>query len=259
MPPQTPFDTLTLDLSGAVAHLTLNRPPHNILTLASIQELSRALATLAADPRLKAIVLSANGRSFCAGVDVADHTPERVEPMIRAFSQLCAQLRTHPVPTIAVVRGRALGGGTELAIACDQVLAAASAQFGQPEITLGVFPPVAAAIFPRLIGYQQAARLVLTGEILSAAQATQLGLITQFVPDDELPIALERLLTQLSGLSAAVLRLTKRALLLGDDLGPARALPPIEDLYLTSLMATADAREGIQSFLDKRPPHWTDQ
>jgi cyclohexa-1,5-dienecarbonyl-CoA hydratase len=209
--------------------------------------------------RVKAVVLAANGKAFCAGVDVADHIPERVESMIQDFGGLFTRLRTFPVPTIAVVQGAALGGGTELAVACDMVLAAASARFGQPEIKLGVFPPLAAALFPRLIGYQQAARLLFSGEVIMAAEAAQLGMVTYTVADEELAEKLEQLLTQLRGLSAAALRMTKRALIYGADSGVRDALPLIEDLYLKDLMATADANEGIRAFMEKRQPTWKDQ
>jgi cyclohexa-1,5-dienecarbonyl-CoA hydratase len=249
---------ITLDITGGVARLTLNRPPLNILTLAIIRELAGALDTVAQETQLKAMVLAAKGKAFCAGVDVADHTPERTEPMIREFCALFTKLRTLPVPAIAVVQGAALGGGTELAVACDMVLAAASARFGQPEIKLGVFPPVAAALFPQLIGYQQAARLLFSGETITAGEAEQLGLVTFVAADDELETAQERLLAQLRGMSAAALRMTKRALLYGADLGVTRALPRIEDLYLKDLMATADAHEGVQSFIEKRQPVWRD-
>jgi cyclohexa-1,5-dienecarbonyl-CoA hydratase len=250
--------SITLDVTEGVAKVTLDRPPLNILTLAMIRQLAEALDTVAQLTRLKALVLAANGKAFCAGVDVTDHTPERTEPMIREFCALFTRLRTLPVPTIAVVRGAALGGGTELAVACDQVLAATSARFGQPEIKLGVFPPVAAALFPHLIGYQQAAHLLFSGEMITAGEAAQLGLVTSVAIDDELETALERILTQLRAMSAAALRLTKRALLYGADLGVARALPRIEDLYLHDLMATADAREGVQAFIEKRQPLWSD-
>ena len=249
---------VTLQINEGVARLTLNRPPLNILTLAGIRELAGVLDTVARQSRLKALVLAARGKAFCAGVDVADHTPERTGPMIREFCALFTQLRSLPVPAIAVVQGAALGGGTELAVACDMVLAAASARFGQPEIKLGVFPPIAAALFPQLIGYQQAARLLFSGETIPAGEAAQLGLVTTVVADDELESALERLLAQLRGLSAAALSITKRALLYGADLGAARALPEIADLYLRDLMATADAHEGVQSFLEKRQPAWRD-
>lgn len=252
-------DTITLDITDGVAFLRLNRSPLNILTLAMIRELKEKLEGLAEQISLKALVLAANGKAFCAGVDVADHLPERVEPMIRDFGALFSRLRAFPVPTIAVVQGAALGGGTELAVACDLVLAGTSARFGQPEIKLGVFPPIAAALFPHLIGYQQAARLLFSGETIPAAEAVQLGLITFAVADEEVMLKLEQLLNRFRGLSAAALRIAKLALLYGAEQGVERALPWIEDLYLKELMATTDASEGISAFMEKRQPTWTDR
>ncbi len=255
---QSMSGAITFGVTRGVANLTLNRPPLNILTLSIIEELIELLDFLAGQMDVKVVVLGANGKAFCAGVDVADHIPARVGPMIRDFGRLFTRLRTFPSPTVAVVQGAALGGGTELAVACDLVLAAASARFGQPEIKLGVFPPAAAALFPRLIGYQQAARLLFSGEIITAAEAAQLGLVTFTVADEELVAKLEQLLTQLRGMSAAALCMTKRALLYGAGAGVRDALPLIEDLYLNDLMATADANEGIQAFIEKRQPIWKD-
>jgi len=252
------YEFLRLERTESVGIITLDRPPLNVLTIAMNRELERALASLAADDHLKAVVLRAEGRAFCAGVDVADHTPERVDEMIHGFARLVTQLRTLAIPTIAVVQGAALGGGTELAMGCDITLAAASARFGQPEITLGVFPPIATALFPQRIGYQQAARLIFTGETVSAQEAARLGLVTEVAPDPDLTNHLSALLERLTGLSAVALRLAKRALLLGAD-GGVDALGAINQLYLAELMATSDAREGIQSFIAKRQPIWRNQ
>jgi cyclohexa-1,5-dienecarbonyl-CoA hydratase len=224
-----------------------------------IHELEVALDALAArEPAVKAVVLVGNEKAFCAGVDVADHTRERVETMIRSFARLFLRLRSMPLPTVAMVRGPALGGGIELALGCDLVLASSSARFGQPEIKLGVFPPIAAALFPHLIGYQQAARLLFTGEVISGEEAHRLGLVTHLASDDEILATLESLLARLRGVSGAALQMTKRALLMGADLGVLEALPPIENLYLGDLMSTADAQEGIVAFLEKRQPVWRD-
>jgi cyclohexa-1,5-dienecarbonyl-CoA hydratase len=247
---------VTLEIGADTATITLDRPPLNILTLTMIRELAAALEVVAGQPRLKAVALAASGKAFSAGVDVADHADDRVEPMIREFGELVARLRELPVPTIAVVQGRALGGGLEMAVACDLVLAAASTQLGQPEIKVGVFPPVAAALFPGLIGYQQAARLIFTGETIGAEEALRLGLVTWVVPDVELPAALAHLLDQLAGLSAAVLGIARRALRLGAETGAAEALTRIEDLYLYDLLRTEDAHEGVAAFLEKRRPAW---
>lgn len=256
---QTMFKFLRVEHTEGAAIITLARPPLNVLTIEMIGELNTALDEVSAENHLKAVVLRADGKAFCAGVDVADHAPERVDVMIRGFGQLFTQLRTLPVPTIAVIQGAALGGGTELAIGCDLVLAGVSARFGQPEIKLGVFPPIAAAYFPALIGYQQAARLLFTGETISADEAFRLRLVTEVIPDEDLAAHLDDLLARVGHMSAKSLRLAKRALRYGSDLGGTDALDAIESLYLSDLMATADAREGIQSFIEKRQPVWRDE
>ncbi len=253
------FACLRVETENDLATITLDRAPLNVLTIAMIHELDTALYDLAANKRLKAVALRAEGRAFCAGVDVADHGPDRVEEMIRGFNRLVVRLRAFPAPTVAIVHGAALGGGAELAIACDLVLAGASARFGQPEIKLGVFPPIAAAFFPRMMGHQQAARLLFTGASIPADEAARLRLVTMVAPDEELATSANDLLDQMRGLSAAALRLTKRALRYGADLGGSAALEPIEALYLTDLMATADATEGINAFIEKRQPVWRDE
>lgn len=256
---QPTFAFLRVDTTEDTATITLARPPLNVLTIEMIREFDAALDMVSANRHLKALVLRAEGKAFCAGVDVADHVPERVDTMIRGFGQLFTRLRSFPIPTIAVVQGAALGGGTELAIGCDIVLAGYSARFGQPEIKLGVFPPIAAAYFPHLLGYQQAARLIFTGATIFAEEAVRLRLVTEAAPDEELPARLDALLGQLRPLSASALRLAKRALLIGADHGVAAGLEPVETLYLTELMATSDASEGINAFMEKRPPAWRDE
>jgi cyclohexa-1,5-dienecarbonyl-CoA hydratase len=252
------FDFARLEESNGAARLTLDRPPLNILTIAMIAELDAALEAVEQAGVLRALVLAGAGKAFCAGVDVADHTSEHVEAMIRGFGALYRRLRALPIPTLAVVHGSALGGGTELALGCDLVIAGTSARFGQPEIKLGVFPPIAAAILPGLIGYQQAARIMLTGDTLTADEAARIGLITRAVPDEQLASAVERVLEGWQAMSPSSLRLAKRALQLGTQHGIAE-LESIEALYLYELMATADAREGIAAFIEKRQPVWQGQ
>jgi cyclohexa-1,5-dienecarbonyl-CoA hydratase len=254
----TTFESLRVESTDGVGRIRLARPPLNILNLAMVAELHEALLALAADQHLKAVVLEAEGKAFCAGVDVADHLPDRVERMITSFDQLVSALRALPVPTVAAVRGAALGGGMELVLGCDIVLAGSSARFGQSEIKLAVFPPIAAALLPSLVGSQQAARLILTGETIAADEAARIGLVTEVVADDALADALDTLLNQLRAQSAAVLRIAKRALLTSRDGDAIASLRSLEDLYLRDLMRTADSAEGLRAFMEKRQPVWRD-
>ena len=167
----------------------IDRPPVNVLDIATLDALNAALAEAASDRGLKVLVLSGAGRAFCAGVDVADHTEERVESMLQAFHGRMGRIMALEAPVIALVHGAALGGGCELALACDFVLASDDLKLGQPEIQLAVFPPVAAALLPRLIGRQNALDLVLTGRTISGEEAQRLGLVSHAWPADEFAAA----------------------------------------------------------------------
>jgi cyclohexa-1,5-dienecarbonyl-CoA hydratase len=247
---------LRLRREGAVAHLVLDRPPLNVLDLALLEELDRALAGLAADPGVKVMTLSGAGRGFCAGADVGDHLPGRVEEMLPLFRRVTERLLGLEFPTLAVVKSQVLGGGCELMLCCDMVLAADDALIGQPEIRLGVFPPVAAALLPGMVGRQRALEMVLTGRALTAAEAADWGLVSSVVARDELDGAAEEMARKLAGLSAPVLRLAKRAVLEAGQLPPREGLRHAEDLYLRELMLLEDPGEGLGAFLEKRPPRW---
>jgi cyclohexa-1,5-dienecarbonyl-CoA hydratase len=237
-----------------VGRLTLQRPPLNVLNIAMLREMESALEAAAQDSTLRALVLRAEGKMFSAGVDVADHTADKVGEMIPLFDRACQMLADFPAPTLAVVRGHALGGGCELALCCDLIAAAEGANFGQPEIKLATVAPIAALRLPSLIGYRRAAEMLFTGETVNAMEAARLGLINRAVPADELDYTVEQYLGKLRGLSAPALRLCKRALHLGAN-GWAN-LPAVERLYLDELMATEDAHEGVASFIEKRSPNW---
>jgi cyclohexa-1,5-dienecarbonyl-CoA hydratase len=179
--------------------------------------------------------------------------------MIRTFHGLCRTLLEFPVPTLARIHGNALGGGCEVALCCDLAVAGASARIGQPEIRLGVFPPVAAVLLPRRAGWHAAAGVVLWGGTFSAEAALQVGLVSEVVPDDRLASRVEELATRAAGLSTASLRLARTALRRGAEGTPAEALEAVERIYLDQLMPTRDATEGIRSFLEKRTPQWRDR
>ncbi|WP_052887608.1 enoyl-CoA hydratase/isomerase family protein [Thermogemmatispora carboxidivorans] len=187
-----------------VLWLILDRPPLNILTIATLDEITRALRVAAQKPPRLLVITGAGERAFSAGVDIRDHLDGREREMLRAVYDNCAafeQLRSQGIPTVALVQGYALGGGCELAALCDTVIAREDAVFGLPEVTLGVFPPVAAAYFPSLIGYQAAMRLILTGETLKASEAFRLGLVHQVLPARRFLSEAEELLVMLATLS----------------------------------------------------------
>ncbi len=237
--------------------ITLNRPPLNILDIPTLTELKLALDQAENRDDLWFLVLTGAGeKAFSAGNDVKDHTPERVGPMLAVFHDIISTLLTTGKITIAAVRGYCFGGGMELAMACDFVIASEESQFSQPEIALACFPPVAAVWLPRLVGFRRATELVLTGDRITAPQAEAMGLITRTVAADHLQGAVTTLIEKLSAYSPVGLRFAKQALRFSAAPDPASALKAVERLYLDQLMACEDAREGIHAFLEKRRPAW---
>lgn len=247
--------SIQVELRARTAYVSLGRPPLNILNIAMMRELDIALKRII--PKCDFLVFSGKGpKGFSAGADVADHAPERVEKMLHAFHAVFRRLAVADCVTVAVVHGFCLGGGMELATFCDFVIASASAQFGQPEIKLGCFPPVAMITLPPLIGIRAALDLILTGRTIAAHEAQLLGLVSRVVPDGELEDASDELLMQLRALSPAVLRLMRHTLWRLHAREFSQRLTEVERIYLSKLMKTADAKEGIRAFMEKRAPFW---
>ena len=250
--------TVTCAREGALARIVLDRPPLNVLDIATLAALDGILTDLSGDPTVKVVALTGSGKAFCAGVDVADHAKGRVEHMLDLFHGAIRRLVSLDVPTVALVHGAALGGGSELALACDIVLARSDLKLGQPEIRLGVFPPVAAALLPRLVGRQRALELVLSGRQLDAEEAKRLGLVSHVYPVERFDEETRGYLAGLTALSGSALRLAKRAVTVGLDQPFEAALERAEALYMDDLLATHDAHEGIAAFLAKRAPVWAE-
>jgi cyclohexa-1,5-dienecarbonyl-CoA hydratase len=250
------MDTVRFEDKDGARWITLDRPPVNVLDIATVEALAAALASLTDRRDLKAVVLrSAIPRTFSAGVDVRDHTRERVTTMLAAFHGVFRQLDALPQATIAAVDGTCLGGGCELAAFLDVALATPRSVFGQPEIDVGCFPPLASVVLPR-IAPRAAAELILTGAPIGAGEAARVGLISRVVED--LDAETRRLVRLLAGKSAAILKQARRALRDGADGSFREALARAERLYVEGLLATEDMDEGVQAFLEKRPPRWKD-
>lgn len=252
------YEHIKLKVENGLATLTLCREPLNVLNIAMMKEMNQALDSLAGQP-LKALLIDAEGKAFSAGVDVGEHLGDQVTEMIEVFHGIFRRMDALGVVTVASVQGAALGGGCEVAAYCDLVVASEKAKFGQPEILVGVFPPIAALTFPRQIGYKKALELIVTGDVIGAAESKQLGLVNQVVPPEELQAATDKLIGKLLGLSGLVLKLTKKAFVGGlmDDTD--QGLSVIEKVYLDELMKTKDAEEGLRAFLDKRKPVWKEE
>lgn len=252
------FQSIKFRVDNRAARITFARPPLNIFNIAMMREIGEALNQCAQERNLAAIVFDAvpEANAFSAGVAVEEHVPETVFQMLDAFHSIFRALAQMAKPAIAIVDGPALGGGCELVASCDIVIASEHARFGQPEIKLGVFPPVAAILLPEIIGEKRARELILTGEMIQAEEALQLGLVNYVVPRTELEQKTESLLARLCELSASSLAMARAALDLGGRTGFESALANVENLYLHELMKTEDAQEGVRAFMEKRKPEW---
>lgn len=248
--------SIVCEIRDSVARITLNHLPLNILDIPMMKDMHHALEQIGCASGVKILILNHRGKAFSAGVSIKDHSQEKVEEMLGEFHGIFRLLNSLEQPSVALVDGMALGGGCELAVFCDMVIASDRATFGQPEIKLGVFPPVAAVLLPRLIGRNRALELLLTGDVIDAGEAKAIGLINKVLPAKDFQEKSNDFIRKLTSLSGTVLRLTKRAVDLGLYTGVIEGISAIERLYLGELMKTEDAREGLNAFLEKRSPVW---
>lgn len=245
-----------LTIEGPVARIRLDRPPLNVLDFQMMDELRTGLQSLEARNEIAAVVLSGSERAFSAGVDVAIHTPDKIQIMLEKFHGLIGFLAKFRKITIAEVQGACLGGGAELAMVCDFVYTTEKAKWGFPEITLGCYPPVACAALAALVGQKRAADLIFTGRIITGSEAAEWGLANQAVAEGELQNAIQRTLDHLLKLSSAALAMAKKAFYAWDSIHLDKGLARAEKIYTEELMQTHDAQEGINAWLQKRKPNW---
>lgn len=255
--------TIDVDLlaDGTVLRLRLNRPKGNVLTTAMMEELAAALRAHRDHRHLRLVVFCGAGGNFSFGASVEEHTRDKVGPMLRTFHRFLLEVAEFPVPTAALVAGRCLGGAFELVLCCTLVFAAPGAQFACPEIKLGVFPPVLAAVGSRRLPGALADRLLLTGEELdaSAIERCGLGVLLDGGADPEAAL-LEWYHSRLAPLSAFALRQAVAAARRGSGVVDAlrETLPAIESQYLAEVAPSHDGNEGIEAFLARRAPAWED-
>jgi cyclohexa-1,5-dienecarbonyl-CoA hydratase len=237
--------------------------PHskgNLVSAAAVAALRESLDGVKGDPHIKLIALEGRGPDFSFGASIPEHAPGEIERVLPDMHKLVFDLLDAPAPTAAIVRGQCLGGGFELALACDFIFAAEDAVLGLPEVKLGVFPPAGAALLPARVGAARAARAVLTGETRPAAEWHAAGLVALVAPAARLANEIERWFnTHLKPRSAAALRHAALAARFALREQVARTLPALEQLYLSRLMRTADAAEGVAAFMEKRAPRWRDE
>ena len=246
---------VALERDGALLHLTLNRPKANICDAQMIEALQAALDAHADHAALRAVLLDAEGPHFSFGASVEEHLAERCAGMLASLHALILTLAGCRVPVLVAVRGQCLGGGLEIALAGGPIFAAPNAQFGQPEIKLGVFAPAASCLLPWRVSAVAAEDLLCSGRSIDAAQALAIGLV-QMLADDPVAAALAYFDEHLAPRSAAALAHAMQAVRAPRLAALRDELARVERLYLQSLMKTRDANEGLAAFLAKRSPTW---
>jgi cyclohexa-1,5-dienecarbonyl-CoA hydratase len=251
------FKTITCTTTDGLATLTLNKPPLNVLDIEMMVEINSALDRILADGTVRLLFITGAGeKAFSAGVDVADHTADKVDRMIEVFHGIFRRLEQVTVPVIGGLNGAALGGGCELALGCDMIVAASHAKLGQPEIKLGVFPPIAAMLLPRMLPPAKAYELLLGGNNIDAMEAHRLGLVNKVISKEEFAAGSAAFVGQFLDLSRPALVYAKKAMRAAAGKSFGEALATVESIYLRELMPTADASEGLNSFMQKRPAVW---
>ena len=253
------FKFIRWDDSGIVAHLTLNRPKQNIMNIEMLREIARAIESLSSREDVRLIVLDAAPECegyFSLGVGAEGYTQQMVFQMMDAFHNVFRAMLEISKPVLAVVEGVASGAGAELAAFCDLVVATEQAQFRQPEIKLGVFPPMGAVVYPRVIGPRRAMELLLTGDPINAFQAQGIGLVNRVVPKEKLKETVDALVRRISEQSGPVLSLLKRVVFEGTWKPFDEALKSAQDIYLNQLFDLQDSQEGLRALIEKRKPIW---
>jgi cyclohexa-1,5-dienecarbonyl-CoA hydratase len=250
------FQFIQFRTGSGAARMTLNRPEHNLLNEAKLWELADGISWAAERSDVKLIVIDSAGKTFCGGIDVGEYTSERVFQMVNAFHSVFSGILETAKPVMTVVNGPAIGGGAELAAFGDLVIATPKARFAQPEITIGVFPPLASTILPFLVGPKIALELVLLGDAVTAQRALDLGLVNRVVPEAQLESTVNDLITKITSHSGAVLTMAKKAILGGMGLSLRDGLKNSMDIFLNELYRLEDSQEGLRALVEKRKPNW---
>jgi cyclohexa-1,5-dienecarbonyl-CoA hydratase len=250
------FEFVKFSAAAGVARLTLNRPEHNLLNEAMLREISDGIACAGEREDVKLLVLDSACKIFCGGIDVGEYTSQRVFQMLDAFHGAFTSMLDVGKPVLCVVNGPAIGGGAELAAFGDLVIASPKARFAQPEITIGVFPPLASTILPYLVGPKVALELVLTGEAVTAERALELGMINRLVPEAQLEQTVNELVSRISEHSGPVLAVAKKAILSGMGLSLREGMKKSADIFLNELYKLEDSQEGLRALVEKRKPNW---
>lgn len=243
---------------GSVLKILLNAPKANVLEAKMLDEISDVLSGLSQKKEVKLIIFEGSGKHFSFGASVPEHTRDKAAMMLKFFHRMFYQLVDLAIPTMAIVRGQCLGGGMELALFCNFIIADQTAMFGQPEIVLGVLPPPASVMLQFKVGQALADDLALTGRSITANEAKQAGLVNLLAEEGQDPweIASKWISTHIIPKSASSLKIGNKAVRMRFFRAIREDLPRMEALYLKDLMESHDANEGINAFIEKRKAQW---
>jgi cyclohexa-1,5-dienecarbonyl-CoA hydratase len=250
------FESVKFRIDKGVARMTLNRPDHNLLDESMLREIADGILFAGNAAEAKLVVLDSACKVFSGGIDIGEYTSQRVFQMLEAFHAVFTSMLEVGKPVICVVNGPAIGGGAELAAFGDLIVASPKARFAQPEITIGVFPPLASTILPYLVGPKTALEIILTGEPVTAERALELGMVNRLVPEAQLEKTVEELVARISAHSAPVLSMAKKAVLGGMGLSIKDGLKQSMDIFLNQLYRLEDSQEGLRALVEKRKPNW---
>ena len=250
------YQNILVETKDGAATITINRPPVNVMNIATMREMGAAIKDRLADPGVKILVITASGnRAFSAGVDVGDHVPERMRDMLDSFDSIISSLLYSEKLTLAVVNGMALGGGREVCLCCDMVLASEKAVFAAPEKKLGMFAGVGAIHLPRLAPMRKAIEIICSGDNISAREAEMAGIVNKVVPAESLEAEKAKFIARFTANSGIAMKMAKKTVTSGYMREIKDAMHEGEKIY-EELMKTEDAHEGMKAFMEKRKPVW---
>jgi len=251
------YEKIIYEKKDHVAKIEINSPPLNILTIKTMREIKEAYMDAESTQDLSLVTIrGAGNRAFAAGVDVKDHLPDVMHDMLNAFEELMLKITNGKKPTVAIVDGICSGGGFELALCCDMIIATDKAHFSLPEIILSLYPGFGIVMLPRKIPRNIAFEMITSGDSLNAQDAHRIGLVNRLVSQDHLEEEVEKFIGRFRNKSAKAIELSRYALLRGYDMEFEKSLKTVDDIYIGLVMDTEDANEGLQSFLEKRKPVW---
>lgn len=248
-------NSIFVEQKDGIKTISMDKPPLNIINIEMLKEMSVILEEVQKDDSLYALVITAKGRVFSAGVDIADHTGDKANEMIKYFHGIFKTMNNINIPILSVVNGSCLGGACEIVLFTDIILATENAKFGQPEIVVGVFPPIAAIILPDIIGMKNTFDFLLTGRVIDAKLAYEWRMVNKLIESAKISDEINFYANQFKKTSRSSLKLTKQAIKRTKDNFEIE-LKKVEDFYLNTLMKTSDAEEGLKAFLEKRTPRW---